>query len=138
MARKTRRSGGRKQSRKVSRKHSRKHTRRGGYYGATGVIAPGAIEWGRGSEMGDWAVSSRGQNAIYGSGRKRRGTRRVKRGGDKYGAVSASYQGTGSRGLIDVAPTTTKYPTIGGPQYGAFNNHGAQPGSGFGSFVRAH
>lgn len=175
-----------RKSRKTTRRSARhagkrRHTRRGGYYGATGVIAPGAIEWGRGSEMGDWAVSSRGQNAIYGSGRKRRGTRRrkggdedpkpvssapkdtdpeeepenptppggrrhkhsrrhrkMKRGGDKYGAVSASYQGTGSRGLIDVAPTTTKYPTIGGPQYGAFNNHGAQPGSGFGSFVRAH
>lgn len=182
-----------RKSRKVSRRSGgRRHrTRRGGYYGATGAIAPGAMEWGRGSEMGDWAVSSRGQNAIYGSSRKRRHTlrhvrrrrggqdeepapvsnqpentnpekesenptppggrrrkhtrrsggrrhRKVKRGGDKYGAVSASYQGTGSRGMIDVVPTTTKYPTAGGPQYGAFNNHGAQPGSGFGSFVRAH
>lgn len=123
---------------------TRRRTRRGGYYGAVGAIAPGAMEWGRGSEMGDWAISSRGQNAIYGSGRKRRHThrkrrhRKVKRGGDKYGSVSASYQGTGSRGLINVAQTTTKYPTIGGPQYGAFNNHGAQPNSGFGSFVRAH
>jgi hypothetical protein len=113
----------------------RRKTRRGGYYGATGAIAPGAMEWGRGSEMGEFALSSRGANAIYGSSRKRRHTRRkVRRGGDKYGAVSASYQGTGSRGLIDVVPTTTKYPTAGGPQYGAFNNHGAQPGSGFGSF----
>jgi len=128
MARKTRKAG---------RVGKRRHTRRGGYYGATGAIAPGAMEWGRGSEMGDWAISSRGNNAIYGSGRKRRRTRRMKkakRGGDKYGSVSASYQGTGSRGIIDVAQTTTKYPTHGGPQYGAFNNHGAQPGSGFGSF----
>jgi hypothetical protein len=115
------------------------------------VIAPGAIEWGRGSEMGDWAISSRGANAIYGSGRKRRHTlrhvrrrqeemktcrlphqlyrqpalivadtvsrkqtrRRRHRGGDKYGSVSASYQGTGSRGMIDVAPTTTRYPDSG-------------------------
>jgi len=178
MARKSRKTT----RRSASRGGKRRHTRRGGYYGATGAIAPGAMEWGRGSEMGDWAVSSRGQNAIYGSSRKRRHTRRRKggdeenpkpvssepentdpeqeaknptppggrrrkhsrkhsrrhRGGDKYGAVSASYQGTGSRGIIDVAQTTTKYPTIGGPQYGAFNNHGAQPGSGFGSFVRAH
>jgi len=136
MARKSRKATRRSASRAGGRRHK---SRRGGYYGATGVIAPGAIEWGRGSEMGEFSLSSRGANAIYGSGRKSRRTRRkVVRGGDKYGAVSASYQGTGSRGMIDVAPTTTKYPSIGGPQQGAFNNHGAQPGSGYGSFVRAH
>lgn len=129
--------------------HKKTHRRRkthkkGGYYGATGAIAPGAMEWGRGSEMGDFAISTRGANAMYGArrkkhgGRKRRGTRKMKKGGASFGAVSASYQGTGQRGLIDVAQTTTKYPPFGGAAQGAFNNAGAQPGSGFGSFIRAH
>ena len=91
--------------------------------------------------MGDFAISTRGANAMYGAGRTKRKTKRrsaSKRGGASYGAVSASYQGTGSRGLIDVVPTTTKYPPFGGSTHGAFNNAGAQPGSGFASFIRAH
>jgi hypothetical protein len=55
-------------------------------------------------------------------------------GGVKYGAVSASFVGTGSRGIADRVGTNTKYPPFGGPAQGAFNNAGAQPGSGFGSF----
>lgn len=137
--------------------------KRGGYYGASGAIAPGAMEWGRGSEMGDFAISTRGANAQYGAARKKRSastkrggkgkkrsastkrggrkTKRsasVKRGGSAYGAVAASYQGTGSRGIMDVVPVTTKYPPFGPAAGGAFNNAGAQPGSGFGSFIRAH
>lgn len=123
------------------RRHSKKHGRktrkhRGGYYGAVGAIAPGAMQWGTGSEMGDWAVSSRGGNSQYGAGRKRKG-RKTRRGGSRYGAVSASYQGTGSRGLANYLPTNTKVPPFGGPAGGAFNNAGAQPGSGYGSFVKA-
>jgi len=117
----------------------RKH--KGGYYGATGAIAPGAMEWGRGSEMGDYAISSRGGNTQYGRGRKggkkSKKTRKM-RGGNKFGAVSASYQGTGSRGIADFVQTNTKYPPFGGAQLGAFNNAGAQPGSGYGSFVKSH
>ena len=71
-------------------------------------------------------------------GRKTKRSASVKRGGSAYGAVSASYQGTGSRGIIDVVPVTTKYPPFGPAAGGAFNNAGAQPGSGFGSFIRAH
>jgi hypothetical protein len=137
--------------------------KRGGYYGASGAIAPGAMEWGRGSEMGDFSISTRGANAQYGAARKKRSastkrggrktkrsasTKRggkkgkrsasVKRGGSAYGAVAASYQGTGSRGIMDVVPVTTKYPPFGPAAGGAFNNAGAQPGSGFGSFIRAH
>jgi len=122
-----------------SKKHVRKTRKhRGGYYGAAGPIAPGAMEWARGSEMGDWAVSSRGGNAQYGAGRKRK-TRKTKRhrGGSRFGAVSASYQGTGSRGIADYVATNTKVPPFGGPAGGAFNNAGAQPGSGYGSFVKA-
>jgi hypothetical protein len=129
-----------RKSHKTTRKHK---VKKGGYYGASGAIAPGAMQWSRGSEMGDFAISTRGANAMYGGKRRksRKGgkkTRKVKRGGGSYGATSASYQGTGSRGLIDVVQTTTKYPPFGGPEGGAFNNAGAQPGSGFGSFIRAH
>jgi hypothetical protein len=108
--------------------------------------------------MGDWAVSNRGANAQYGSGKKRGGSghvmggrkrsmksrgkkvatrRRTHRGGGKYGGVSASYQGTGSRGLANYEGIITRDGT-GAAAGGAFNNHGAQPGSGFGSFVKAN
>lgn len=149
--------------RKTHKRSASRKTMRGGYYGASGAIAPGAMEWGRGSEMGDFAISTRGANAQYGSSRKKRsasfkrggkrtkrsasfkrGGKRTKRsasfkrGGGTFGAVSASYQGTGSRGIMDVVPVTTKYPPFGPAAGGAFNNAGAQPGSGFGSFIRAH
>lgn len=144
-------------ARKTQKRSASRKTMKGGYYGASGAIAPGAMEWGRGSEMGDFAISTRGANAQYGASRKKRSaskkhggkrTKRggkggkrsasVKRGGSAYGAVSASYQGTGTRGIMDVVPTTTKYPPFGPAAGGAFNNAGAQPGSGFGSFIRAH
>lgn len=64
-------------------------------------------------------------------------TRKMK-GGSRFGAVSASYQGKGSAGLIDVAQVNTKYPPFGGAKLGAFNNAGAQPGSGYSSFVKTH
>jgi hypothetical protein len=125
--------------------HSKKHrmTRRkhrGGFYGAKGAIAPGAMEWGRGSEMGHWAVSSRGGNTMYGSGRRKiRGKkvtqRRKHRGGGRFGGVSASFQGTGSRGIADFKPIVTRDGS-GAAAQGAFNNFGAQPGSGFSSFVK--
>lgn len=89
------------------RSHSRKSAR-GGYYGYNGSLATGAPNWTASSEMGDWSVSSRGANATYGSSRSRRKTRR---GAGKFGAVSASFQGTGQRGMIDVVPVNTKgYP----------------------------
>jgi hypothetical protein len=126
--------------------HTKKHRmtrrkQRGGYYGASGAIAPGAMQWSRGSEMGNWAVSSRGGNTHYGAGRRKsRGkkvTRRRKtRGGGSYGGVSASFQGTGSRGIADFKPIVTRDGT-GAAAGGAFNNFGAQPGSGHASFVKA-
>ena len=125
---------------KKQRMTRRKH--RGGFYGAKGAIpgAPGAMEWGRGSEMGHWAVSSRGGNTMYGAGkRKSRGKkvtqRRRHRGGGRFGGVSASFQGTGSRGIADFKPIITRDGS-GSAAGGAFNNFGAQPGSGFSSFVK--
>jgi len=173
-----------KKGHKVSRKRTMRKTK-GGYYGMSGSIAPGAALWTRGSEMGDWAVSNRGANAQYGSGKKgkrrggmlfckpdmsapgpdglcadgsepmsdtppggkRRMTKRKTakgkkgsrkhRGGGKFGGVSASFPGTGSRGIADRVPVETRVGS-GAASQGAFNNFGAQPGSGFGSFIKAH
>jgi hypothetical protein len=133
---------------RVSKKHTRRHRKtRGGFYGASGAIAPGAMEWSRGSEAGAFAagLNDRGGNSFQlGARRKARSakkgskkTRKARRGGGAYGAVSASYEGSGSRGLADFVGVNTKNGT-GAPSLGDFNNNGANPGSGFGSFVRAH
>ena len=122
-----------------SKKHTRHHRKtRGGFYGASGAIAPGAMEWSRGSEAGAYAagLNDRGGNSFQlGAGRKRRGTRRH-RGGGKYGGVSASYEGEGHRGLANFTGVITRDGS-GAAAEGAFNNNGAGPGN-FGSFVRAH
>ena len=117
-------------SRKVTRRH------RGGYHGAAGPIAPGvaAMEWARGSEMGDWSISGRGGNAQYGSGRrrktKRHGKKKTKRGGGYYGAAYGSFEGTGNNGLANLKAGS--HPG-GEARWGAFNNKGAGPGD-FSSF----
>lgn len=123
---------------KVSRKHTVRRKLKGGYYGATGAIAPGAMAWGRGSEMGSWATSSRGGNTQYGSSRRKtRGKKtRKHRGGGSYGGVSASFQGTGVNGMANYKGIITRDGT-GSASGGAFNNFGAQPGSGHSSFVKA-
>jgi len=95
--------------------------------------------WSRGSEMGSWAVGSRGGNTHYGAGRRKsRGKKmtRKQRGRGRFGGVSASFQGTGSRGIADFKPIVTRDGS-GSAAGGAFNNFGAQPGSGYSSFVRA-
>jgi len=133
---------------RTAKKHTRRHRKhRGGFYGATGAIAPGAMEWGRGSEAGAFAagLNDRGSNSFQlGARRKlRRSAKksskktRKTRGGGAYGAVSASYEGSGQRGLADFVGVNTKNGT-GAPSLGDFNNKGANPGSGFGSFIRAH
>lgn len=128
-------AGGRR--RKTAKKPA---TKKGGYYSFAGEVAPGAANWTRHSEMGQFAADRAG-NAQYGRGRKRKTgkksgkktTRKVRRGGGSYGAVSASFQGTGSRGIADVVGVSPNKP--GFPTEGQFNNFGAQPGSGFGSFI---
>ena len=92
--------------------------KRGGFYGASGAIAPGAMEWKAGQET---------QAPAYARGGKRRGTRKSRRstkkkGGASYGAVSASYQGTGSRGIADYVPVDTKGAAADSAAEGAFNN----------------
>jgi hypothetical protein len=129
------RKGHTKKHRATRRKH------RGGYYGFQGGLATGAPNWKTGSEMGDFAVNRAG-NATYGAGRRRKHhkkTRRTRkhRGGGKFGGVSASYQGSGIAGMAEFDGIITRDGS-GAPAGGAFNNHGAQPGSGYGSFVKAH
>lgn len=130
--------------RKASRRQTKRHNKKamkGGYYGASGAIAPGAMQWSSSTEMGDWAVSKRGGNTMIGARRKRKGTKKTRRhklrGGSRYGAVSASFQGTGSRGLADAVAVNTKGPdgSSAGPSLGAWNDNGAHPGSGHSSFV---
>uniref|UniRef100_A0A6C0EPE9 Uncharacterized protein n=1 Tax=viral metagenome TaxID=1070528 RepID=A0A6C0EPE9_9ZZZZ len=121
---------------KGGRRKTVKKSKKGGYYGFAGDLGhPGAANWKAESEMGNYAISSRGGNTQYGRGRKRKSkkTRKTKRGGGAYGAVSASYQGTGARGIADVVGISPNKP--GFATEGEFNNYGAQPGSGFRSFI---
>ncbi len=120
----------------------RKTVKKGGYYGFSGAVGTGAPAWSRGSEMGDFAISSRGGNTQYGA-RRHKGSKKSKktmkkrmRGGGKFGGVSASFQGTGERGIANYKGIITRDGT-GSPAGGSFNNFGAQPGSGYGSFVKA-
>jgi hypothetical protein len=125
----------------MSRKHkTRKH--RGGYYGFSGAVGTGAPMWKRSSEMGAWAsdISSRGGNGKvhYGSGRTRKGkrsTRRKMRGGGKFGGVSASFQGSGSRGLADYQGVLTRTP-VGTAAHGAFNDMATRAYQSGTSYVR--
>lgn len=127
-----------------TKKGGRKH--RGGYYGFDGALATGAANWGRSSEMGDFVANSTraGNNAVLGAGRKRklskkagRRTRRKTRGGGKYGGVSASFEGEGVAGMANYAGRTSR-DNVGTANLGKFNDHGAGPSSGFGSFLTTH
>jgi hypothetical protein len=109
---------------------------RGGYYGAAGAIAPGAMEWKAGSEYGDF-VANRGGNMQYGRGRHRKSkgkkTRKM-RGGSKFGATAYGFNGSGARGLAHAVPVSgTKYNPSASSKLGAFNDGGAHKGN-FGSF----
>jgi hypothetical protein len=119
----------------------RKTLKKGGYYSFSGDVgSPGAANWTTHSEMGQYSVSNRGGNTQYGSGRKRkvkknRKTRKVKRGGGSYGAVSASYQGTGERGIANVVGISPNKP--GFASQGDFNYYGGKPGDGMPNFISA-
>jgi len=124
--------------RHTKKRGTRRHKKqRGGFYSFQGGLAPGAASWGRGSEMGQFAVDKGGnignlnpQNVIqHGRGRKRksrgRKTRRRMKGGIKYGAVAGSFDGSGYRGMANFVGTNTKYPPFGGAAQGAFNDGAA-------------
>lgn len=115
---------------------TKKAPKKGGYYSFNGALATGAADWTHKSEMGDSSISDRGGNTQYGRGRKRKGkkvTKRKMKGGGSYGAPSASFTGTGSRGLADYGGVDTR--VFGGPAAGGeFNNFGGKPGN-FSNFI---
>ena len=127
----------RKHSRKT-RKHTRRHrNKKGGYYGAAGPIVPGgdAMQWNAGSEMGAFTADQINAGAKMTGGRRRRKHgKTLKRGGGKYGGVSASYTGSGVRGMATYVGASTR---VAGPddiaKFGKFNDNGAHQGN-FGSF----
>jgi hypothetical protein len=94
--------------------------KRGGYYGANGAIAPGAMEWKAGVEVAAPAHVRGGKRRA--SRKTRKSMMKKKRGGASYGAVSASYQGTGARGIADYVPVDTKGAPVDSAAEGAFNN----------------
>ena len=116
-------------------KKSRKTVRRGGSYGFAGALATGTPNWQQGSEYGQHVagVHDRGGNMQYGRGRKRKG-KKTMRGGSKYGAVAAGFNGTGYRGMANHSAVNTKTPPFGSSKGGEFNNAGAGPGN-FGGFA---
>ena len=119
--------------RKVSKAHRRSKTRkmRGGFYSFSGAVGPGAANWTRGNEVAAPSYVG-GRRRKSSKGRKGRKTRKMKGGGYFGGPVSASYQGTGARGMANFGGVDTKGGyTNGGSAGGAFNDFGAKPGSSF-------
>lgn len=121
----------------MARKHSKAHRRttlkrqRGGYYSFDGAVAPGAAAYSRANEVAAPSYVTGGRRRKSRKGRKGRKTRKMK-GGSSFGNVSASFQGTGVKGMADFVGTGTRGPySNGGSGGGAFNNYGAAPGSSF-------
>ena len=106
--------------------------KRGGYYGFSGALATGAPAWDRKSEMAS-EVAGRAGNTFGGRRKKSKKTRKTKRGGGSFAQAVAGFTGQGTaRGMGGHQDVSSP---AGKAQEGAFNNHGAQPGSGFGSFI---
>lgn len=106
------------------KKRSAKKTmrrKRGGYYGANGAIAPGAMEWKSGQETATPSHVQGGSKRRKSKSKKSKKTMK-KKGGAAYGSVSASFQGTGSRGIADHVPVDIKGSAADSAAFGAFNN----------------
>ena len=119
-------------SKKKYRK-TRRRVRGGSHYGAAGAIAPGAMEWKAGNEMGPF----NSKHGLRGGSKKRRKggksglvlSRRRIRGGGAFGATSAEFRGDGYRGRPNYHQGNTKGPIGHGmARHGAFNDNGGKPG----------
>jgi len=120
-----------------TKKNKTRRRQRGGFYSFSGAVGPGAPAWGRGSEVGEYTVDKLNAGAQYGRGRRRsrnkksraRKTRRM-RGGGKFGGVSASFSGTGYRGIGNYDGISTRVPGNGNDSaaLGGFNDRGAHGG----------
>jgi hypothetical protein len=105
--------GGRR--RRTTKKKSRK-MRGGNGYGVTasGVIAPGALEYVPNNTSGGPVTpgpSSGGRRRKSKKAKKSR--RKTMRGGGSIGTVGAAFAGTGSRGIADYVPYAAKLPPAG-------------------------
>jgi len=90
---------------------------RGGYYSFNGAVGTGAPNYTSHTEVPVTGGRRKGRK-----GRKTRKIRKM-RGGGSYGAVSASFQGTGVNGVANYSPVNTTGPySHGGAAHGAFNN----------------
>ena len=108
-----RKSYRRKSSRKTLKRRTMKG-KRGGYYGFTGKVGPGAPQWDKGTEV---------EAPDYAKGGKRR-RRKTRKGGMRFANTSYTFNGTGTRGMPNyVASGSTKGPAA----EGAFNDFGAKP-----------
>jgi len=126
------------QSRKYRK--TRRRLRGGSHYGAAGAIAPGAMEWKAGNEMGPFNSKhglrggSKRRKGGKTSSKKRKGgkillSRRRMRGGGAFGATSAEFRGDGYRGRPNYHQGNTKGPIGHGmARHGAFNDNGGKPG----------
>lgn len=104
----------------------RKTMKKGGYYSFAGQLAPGAADYSRHTEVP--VVGGRRRKSKKG-GKK---TRKVKRGGLRFGQANAGFTGVGTaRGLGG-------YQDVSAPggkaEFGAFADNGAKPGD-FSSFT---
>ena len=115
-------------NKKGTRKTRRKM--RGGYYGFNGAVGVGSPNWTTSTEYGPNSLMA-DKGLQYGRGRKKSRRTRKMKGGGSYGATSASFEGSGSRGMIDVASRNTKGPAVGPnvSKLGAFNDNGAHSGN---------
>lgn len=111
-------SGGRR------KKSGRKTSKKGGYYGFSGAVGIGAPAWERKEEVPQVA-GRRGKK----KGSKK--TRKVKRGGLRFGQANAGFTGVGTArglgGFQDVSAPGGK------AEFGSFADNGAKPGD-FSSF----
>jgi hypothetical protein len=118
---------------KSSRRKTKKATKKGGYYSFSGALGTGAPAWSRANE--NLPFEDRGGNAQMGGRKKRKGgmkTRKVKRGGLRFGQSNAGFTGVGTaRGLGGYQDVST--PGLGKAAGGEFADHGAKPGD-FSSF----
>lgn len=112
----------------------RKTAKKGGFYSFNGALATGAPSWTRGNEMAP-EVAGRAGNMQMGGRRKRvsKKTRKTKRGGGSFAQAVSGFTGVGTaRGLGGFQDVSSPMGKAAG---GQFNNYGAQPGSGFKSFI---
>lgn len=128
----------------AGRRRSRKTLRGGNFYGASGAIAPGAMQWGAvenvaaspvtgklipndGSEMKATKLGGRRhgkktrktKKVTRKGGKKHRKSRRKMRGGANWvssAGVGAAFKGDGVAGLGDYSAYGAKMPVSGGPE----------------------